>query len=159
MGRKVLFDGVIYTEPVSKARIIGGVSNAGSPASFGNICIIDDGLGATWGGGKGVFDESSVARQFDDFVNVLSEADAIVLTDIYSAGEAPIDGIDSRALCQSIRARGKVDPVLISDSADIVHELPSMLLAGDLVLLLGAGNIGLVAEQIRDRGFATEEAA
>ncbi len=96
---------------------------------------------------------------FDDFVRVLSQADLVVLTDVYAAGESPIDGIDSRALCQSIRARGKVDPVLIPDVADIAGELPSMLLDGDLVLLLGAGNIGQVAEQIRTRGFAREEAA
>jgi UDP-N-acetylmuramate--alanine ligase len=96
---------------------------------------------------------------FDDFVQVLSQADLVVLTDVYAAGEPPIEGFDSRALCQSIRARGKVEPLLIPDVADIAGELPSMLLHGDLVLLLGAGNIGQVAEQIRSRGFATEEAA
>ncbi len=96
---------------------------------------------------------------FDDFGNVLSEADFVVLTDVYSAGETPIDGIDSRAMCQSIRARGKVDPILIPDVTDIAIELPSMLRAGDLVLLLGAGNIGQVAEHIRENGFPRKEAA
>lgn len=96
---------------------------------------------------------------YDDFVQVLSETDFVVLTDVYAAGESPLDGIDSRALCQSIRARGKVEPVLIADVGDIVAELPSMLHNGDLVLLLGAGNIGRVAEQIREYGFATEQAA
>jgi UDP-N-acetylmuramate--alanine ligase len=96
---------------------------------------------------------------YDDFVQELSEADCVVLTDVYAAGEAPLDGIDSRALCQSIRARGRVEPVLIADVKDIVAELPSMLQGGDLVLLLGAGNIGQVAEQIREHGFAREEAA
>lgn len=96
---------------------------------------------------------------FDDFVQVLSEADLVVLTDVYPAGEAPIEGIDSRSLCQSIRARGKVEPVLIPDAADISAELPSMLQGGDLVLMLGAGNIGQIAEQIRRKGFAREEAA
>jgi len=96
---------------------------------------------------------------FDDFVQVLSEADLVVLTDVYAAGEAPLEGIDSRALCQSIRARGKVDPMFIPDVSDIATELPSMLLDGDLVLLLGAGSIGQIAERIRTRGFAREEAA
>jgi UDP-N-acetylmuramate--alanine ligase len=96
---------------------------------------------------------------FDDFGKVLSEADCVVLTDVYPAGEAAIDGIDSRAMCQSIRARGKVDPVLIPDVSDIARELPSMLRAGDMVLLLGAGNIGQVAEQIRENGFPRKEAA
>jgi len=96
---------------------------------------------------------------FDDFVQVLSEADCVVLTDIYAAGELPIEGIDSRTLCQSIRKRGKVDPVLIPEVTKIPSELPLILQANDLVLLLGAGNIGHMAEQIRDSGFVLEEAA
>lgn len=96
---------------------------------------------------------------FDDFAQVLSEADAVVLTEIYSAGEAPIDGIDSRALCQSIRARGRVEPVLIADVERITEELPAMLQANDLVLLLGAGNIGQLAQTIREQGLQQKEAA
>jgi UDP-N-acetylmuramate--alanine ligase len=90
---------------------------------------------------------------------VLASGDAVVLTDVYAAGEEPIDGIDSGALCQSIRARGRVNPVLVSNVHDIPRELPAMLEDGDLVLLLGAGNIGQVAQGIRERGFAVEEAA
>lgn len=96
---------------------------------------------------------------FDDFAQVLSSADAVVLTEIYAAGETPIDGIDSRALCQSIRARGRVEPVLIADVDDIIQELPAMLQANDLVLLLGAGNIGQLAQQIRENGLHRREAA
>jgi UDP-N-acetylmuramate--alanine ligase len=96
---------------------------------------------------------------FDDFAQVLSTADAVVLTEIYSAGETPIDGIDSRALCQSIRARGRVEPVLIADVDDVLTELPAMLQANDLVLLLGAGNIGQLAQTIRERGLQEREAA
>jgi len=96
---------------------------------------------------------------YDDFVQVLNEADFVVLTEVYSAGETALDGIDSRALCQSIRARGRIEPVLIPDPAEIVTELPAMLQDGDLVLLLGAGNIGQVAEYIREHGFSREEAA
>ncbi len=93
---------------------------------------------------------------FDDFSQVLTNADVVVLTDIYSAGEESIDGIDSGALCQSIRARGKVNPVLISDVQGLPVELPAMLEDGDLVLLLGAGNIGHVAQEIRENGFGHE---
>lgn len=96
---------------------------------------------------------------FDDFVQVLSEADCVVLTDVYAAGEASLEGITSRALCQSIRARGKVQPLLIPAVTDIVAELPSMLRGGDLVLLMGAGNIGQVAEHLREHGFARQVAA
>jgi UDP-N-acetylmuramate--alanine ligase len=96
---------------------------------------------------------------FDEFSQVLASGDAVVLTDVYAAGEEPIDGIDSGALCQSIRARGRVNPVLVSNVHDIPRELPAMLEDDDLVLLLGAGNIGQVAQGIRERGFAVEEAA
>jgi len=96
---------------------------------------------------------------FDDFSQVLAAADVVVLTDIYPAGEDAIDGVDSRALCQSIRARGRVNPVLIADVHDLPGELPSMLEDGDLVLLLGAGNIGHIAQDIRESGFSAEEVA
>ena len=96
---------------------------------------------------------------FDEFSQVLANADAVVLTDVYPAGEEPIDGIDSGALCQSIRARGRVNPVLVSNVGDIPRELPAMLEDGDLVLLLGAGTIGGVAQGIREQGFAAENAA
>ena len=94
---------------------------------------------------------------FDEFSQVLAASDAVVLTDIYPAGEEAIDGIDSGALCQSIRARGRVNPVLISDVHDLPRELASMLEDGDLVLLLGAGNIGQIAQKIREEGFDTGE--
>jgi UDP-N-acetylmuramate--alanine ligase len=93
---------------------------------------------------------------FDDFSQVLASSDIVVLTDVYPAGEEPIDGIDSGALCQSIRARGRVNPILISDAYDLPAELPAILEDGDLVLLLGAGNIGQVAQQIREQGFSQE---
>jgi UDP-N-acetylmuramate--alanine ligase len=96
---------------------------------------------------------------FDEFSQVLADSDVLVLTDIYAAGEKPIDGIDSGALCQSVRARGRVNPVLISSVSDLPSELPLMLEDGDLVLLLGAGNIGHIAQEIREKGFLMEEVA
>ncbi len=96
---------------------------------------------------------------FDEFSQALADSDAVVLTDIYPAGEEAIDGVDSGALCQSIRARGRVNPVLISSVLDLPRELPAMLEDGDLVLLLGAGNIGQVAQEIREKGFRAEAVA
>ena len=101
---------------------------------------------------------SRTSDLFDEFSQVLADSDALVLTDIYPAGENPIDGVDSGALCQSIRARGRVNPVLISNISDLRMELPSMLESGDLVLLLGAGSIGQVAQEIREQGFKQEGA-
>jgi UDP-N-acetylmuramate--alanine ligase len=86
---------------------------------------------------------------FDDFSRVLSDADCLVLTDVYPAGEAPISGADSASLCQSIRSRGKVDPVLIHRVDDVLDELPDLLRDGDLVLLLGAGSIDQLAARVR----------
>ncbi len=99
------------------------------------------------------------ARLFDEFSRVLSTADVVVLTDIYSAGEESIEGIDSAALCSSIRARGEVDPVLIADVSQLTLSLPALLKDGDLVLLMGAGNIGQVAQDLRDTGFRLGAAA
>jgi UDP-N-acetylmuramate--alanine ligase len=93
---------------------------------------------------------------FDEFSQVLAASDVVVLTEIYPAGEDVIDGVDSGALCQSIRARGRVNPILVSDVHDIPAELPAMLEDGDLVLLLGAGNIGQVAQSLRDNGFPAQ---
>ena len=93
------------------------------------------------------------ARLFDEFSRVLSEADVVVLTDIYPAGEASIEGVDSAALCSSIRARGKVNPVLIPEVTDLRSSLTALLSDGDLVLLMGAGSIEQQAQKMRDSGF------
>lgn len=99
------------------------------------------------------------ARLLDEFSRVLSAADIVVLTDIYAAGEARIEGIDSAALCNSIRARGQVDPVLMADVTSLTESLPRVLQNGDLLLLMGAGSIELVAQELRDTGFRVGVAA
>jgi UDP-N-acetylmuramate--alanine ligase len=99
------------------------------------------------------------ASLFDEFSRVLSEADIVVLTDIYAAGEPGIEGIDSAALCKSIRVRRKVDPVLVPDVHELSLSLPALLEDGDLVLLMGAGSIEQVANELRDSGFRMGEAA
>ncbi len=96
---------------------------------------------------------------FDDFSDVLSRADHLVVTDVYPAGEAPIDGFDARALCQSIRARGRIEPVFVPEVERLPAELPTMLEAGDLVLMMGAGSIGHVAQAIREEGLEGVERA
>jgi UDP-N-acetylmuramate--alanine ligase len=84
----------------------------------------------------------------DDFANVLADADVLVLTEVYAAGEAPIAGADGRALARAVRARGKVDPVLVTRPQDLRQVLPPLLRGNDLLLLLGAGDIGLVATEL-----------
>ncbi|MBE9548016.1 MAG: UDP-N-acetylmuramate--L-alanine ligase [Proteobacteria bacterium] len=86
---------------------------------------------------------------FDDFAQVLAEPDALVITDVYPAGEDLIPGADARSLCRAVRSRGRVDPVLIADVHSLSVQLPAILKDGDLVLLMGAGDIGTVASRLR----------
>ena len=96
---------------------------------------------------------------FDDFSRVLSEADLVVLTEVYAAGESAIDGVYSRALCQSIRARGKVNPVLVPEIDELLPALANLLLDDDLVLLMGAGSIEKIAQSLRQSGLKVEVSA
>ncbi|CAH0527077.1 UDP-N-acetylmuramate--L-alanine ligase [Vibrio hippocampi] len=86
---------------------------------------------------------------YDDFANVLEQVDVLVMLDVYAAGEAPISGADGRALCRTIRARGKIDPVFVPDVAALPSVLSNLIQEGDLVLTQGAGDIGKVAKQLQ----------
>jgi UDP-N-acetylmuramate--alanine ligase len=79
---------------------------------------------------------------FEDFVRVLSAADAVVLTEVYAAGEAPIVAADGRALARALRVAGKVEPVFVEDIADLPQTLLDTVRDGDVVLGMGAGSIG-----------------
>lgn len=88
---------------------------------------------------------------YDDFANVLSQVDVLIMLDVYPAGEAPIPGADSRSLCRTIRARGKLDPILVSDIDAVPENLSQILEGDDLVMVQGAGNIGKVARKLADQ--------
>jgi UDP-N-acetylmuramate--alanine ligase len=85
---------------------------------------------------------------FDDFVQVLAETDALILTEVYPAGEKPIPGADGRSLSRAIRIQGKADPMFVERVTDLPRVLPSILQDGDILLLMGAGDIGAVAAQL-----------
>jgi len=85
---------------------------------------------------------------FEDFTEVLSEVDALVVLEVYAAGEEPVPGADSRTLCRAIRARGKVDPVFVGDSSDLTETLEGVLQDGDVLLTMGAGDIGSIAQRL-----------
>ncbi len=82
---------------------------------------------------------------FEDFSQVLSEPDVLVLMDVYAASEEPIAGADGRALARSIRNRGSVDPLFVADQEDIVEVLQNQLQDGDVLLTLGAGSVGTIS--------------
>ncbi|MCL2871556.1 MAG: UDP-N-acetylmuramate--L-alanine ligase [Betaproteobacteria bacterium] len=86
---------------------------------------------------------------FEDFVAVLSQADVLVLVDVYPAGETPIVAADGRALARALRVAGKVDPVFVERVSEVPQVLASLLKDGDVVLTMGAGNIGAVATQLQ----------
>lgn len=86
---------------------------------------------------------------FDDFVDVLSQVDQLLLLEVYSAGEKPIVGADSRALARSIRLRGEVEPILIDPvEGNLQNVMKKVLQPGDLLLTQGAGNVGAISTEL-----------
>jgi UDP-N-acetylmuramate--alanine ligase len=94
----------------------------------------------------------------DDFGRSLSECDVLLVTEVYAAGEAPIAGADGRAICRAVRSRGVVEPVFVERVDDLAESLRAVLHDGDVVLTMGAGSIGSVAQELKGR-FAAGAAA
>ncbi len=90
-------------------------------------------------------------EQFDDFVQVLSSADVLILSEVYAAGEEPLQGAETRDLSRAIRTRGQVDPIFIDPVEDLPELLGGLLQDGDILLTLGAGSIGVVAADLKNR--------
>ena len=84
----------------------------------------------------------------DEFARVLSEADALIVAEVYAAGEAPIAGADGKALCRAIRSRGRVEPVLLKSLDELPQALAGVARDGDVVLTMGAGSIGAAAQDL-----------
>jgi UDP-N-acetylmuramate--alanine ligase len=87
---------------------------------------------------------------FEDFVKVLSSADAVLLTEVYSAGEAPIVAADGRSLVRAVRVAGKVEPLFVETTAELPQAIVNTVQEGDVVIVMGAGSIGQVASLTRD---------
>jgi UDP-N-acetylmuramate--alanine ligase len=85
---------------------------------------------------------------FEDFVKVLSTVDALLLTEIYPAGEAPILAADGRALARAIRVAGKVEPIFVETVAELPQAIMNAARDGDVVLTMGAGSIGQVPNKL-----------
>lgn len=90
---------------------------------------------------------------YEDFVEVLSSVDALVLLEVYSAGEEPIPGADSRHLCRSIRARGAIEPIFVETIEGVPAIIKDLVRAGDLVITQGAGNVGALAPELAKRAL------
>jgi UDP-N-acetylmuramate--alanine ligase len=85
---------------------------------------------------------------FEDFVKVLSTADALVLAEVYAAGEQPIVAADGRALAHALRVIGKVEPIFVEDMAEMSQTILNTVKDGDVVITMGAGSISSVAGQL-----------
>ena len=87
----------------------------------------------------------------DDFASVLSEADVLVVLEVFAAGEDPIAGADGRAIARAVRSRGGVEPVFVESLDDLPSVLEDLVNDGDLVLTMGAGDIGTFAGTLPTR--------
>jgi len=85
---------------------------------------------------------------FEDFVKVLSSADAVLLTEVYAAGEPALVAADGRALARGVRVAGKVEPVFVEDVGAMPEAIRNFAQAGDVVIVMGAGSISKVPEQL-----------
>ena len=88
---------------------------------------------------------------FEDFAQVLSSVDVLVMLEVYPAGESKIAGADARSLCRAIRLRGQVEPVFAEDKQALFKLLPGLVKDGDLILTLGAGDIGTLAKELPEQ--------
>ncbi len=128
----------------------------------GTFCVIDDyghhpvEMAATLAAARGAFPGQRIVLAFqphrysrtrdcfEDFVKVLSDADLVLLSEVYAAGEAPIIAADGRALTRALRVVGKVAPVFVDDIETMPQAVRDAARAGDVVICMGAGSIGAV---------------
>jgi UDP-N-acetylmuramate--alanine ligase len=84
----------------------------------------------------------------DDFSKALSTADALLVTEVYAAGETPIPGADGRAICRAVRGRGLVEPVFVEKAEDLANSLTDVIRDGDVIVTMGAGHISAVSHEL-----------
>ena len=91
---------------------------------------------------------------FEDFVKIIGQADSVLLSEVYAAGESPLVAADGRSLTRALRVAGKVEPVFVDDIALMAQAVLNNARNGDVVLCMGAGTVGAVAGQIVALGHA-----
>ncbi|MBX9937237.1 MAG: UDP-N-acetylmuramate--L-alanine ligase [Burkholderiaceae bacterium] len=139
-----------------------------TPAGSGIFTLIDDyghhpvEMAATLAAARGAFPGRRLVLAFqphrytrtrdcfEDFVKVIGSADAVLLTEVYAAGEAPLVAADGRALARALRVAGRIEPVFIDNIADLPHTILNQAQPGDVLLCMGAGTIGAVPGKVVD---------
>src|SRR5690606_28108952 len=94
---------------------------------------------------------------FEDFVKVLNQADAALISEVYAAGEAPIVAADGRALTRALRVAGKFEPVFVEDIQELPEAVLNFVRDGDVVIAMGAGSIGAVPAKIGELVLANAQ--
>jgi UDP-N-acetylmuramate--alanine ligase len=135
-------------------------------AAGGRVTLIDDyghhpaEMAATLAAARGAFPGRRVVLAFqphrytrtrdlfEDFVRVLSTADALVLAEVYAAGEAPIVAADGRSLARAVRVAGEVEPVFVEEVGQLAAAIQRVARDGDVVVTMGAGSISGVPAQL-----------
>jgi len=135
-------------------------------AAGGSFALVDDyghhpvEMAATLAAARGAYPERRLVLAFqphrytrtrdlfEDFVRVISTADAVVLAEVYAAGEAPILAADGRALTRALRVSGKVEPVFVEHIQDMPESLLHVLKDGDVLIIMGAGSISAVPAKL-----------
>jgi UDP-N-acetylmuramate--alanine ligase len=87
----------------------------------------------------------------DDFSKALSTADALLVTEVYAAGEAPIPGADGRAICRAVRGRGNVEPIFVDKVEGLAESLADVIRDGDVIVTMGAGHISAISHELPSR--------
>jgi UDP-N-acetylmuramate--alanine ligase len=95
----------------------------------------------------------------DDFSKALSAADALLVTEVYAAGETPIPGADGRAICRAVRGRGNVEPIFIDKVESLAESLADVIRDGDVIVTMGAGHISAMSHELPERLAVKEGAA
>jgi UDP-N-acetylmuramate--alanine ligase len=137
-------------------------------ASGGTLTVVDDyghhpvEMAATIAAARGAFPGRRLVLAFqphrytrtrdcfEDFVKVIGQADAVLLAEVYAAGEAPIVAADGRSLARALRVAGKLEPVFVDEVTAMPQAVLDNARDGDVVLCMGAGSIGAVAGQIME---------
>lgn len=142
------------------------------PQGAGSFTVIDDyghhpvEMAATIAAARGAFPRRRLVLAFqphrytrtrdcfEDFVKVIGQADAVLLAEVYAAGEAPIVAADGRSLARALRVAGKVEPVFVDEIADMPRAILNNARDGDVVICMGAGSIGAVPAKVVELGNA-----
>jgi UDP-N-acetylmuramate--alanine ligase len=141
-------------------------------AGGGSITVIDDyghhpvEMAATLAAARGAFPGRRLVLAFqphrytrtrdcfEDFVEVIGRADAVLITEVYAAGEAPLVAADGRALIRALRVAGQVEPLFVAQLEDMADAVLNQAQSNDVLLCMGAGSIAALAGQVAERGGA-----